>query len=296
MIKRAFSWCAAAVLLAAVPAPASAADLWVTYAPVIHLTKGESKRPANAGEFLQNSSLRWSHGGCPDHEIAARGSVNAKTLGSGGYAHNSTGRLCSHSGKKYSSNQNVRPHGSLGAKEGMFLDLNNDKRGIGSVQAEVYFDYGKGSHLTYWLFYAYNDGPSVQNHEGDWERISIRLDAANKPLTVAYFHHGKYCVQSYASAAKVGTHPVGYSASGTHATYPKAGTFPTEFPGVNDNANGGGEVWETQKRSVLNVKSQPWYGFGGAWGEIGESTHTTGPSGPSAFKGPTPANWSSPAC
>ncbi len=296
MIKRILPSCAAAVLLLAVPAPAQAASLAVTYAPVVYLTKGESKRPTNAGAFIQHSSLRWSHaGGCNDHELAARGKVNAGSLGNGGYKHATSSHLCSH-GKTYASNENVRPYGPLGAKEGMFLDLDNGQRGIGSVSAEVYFDYAKGSHITYWFFYAYNDGPSVQNHEGDWERISIRLDAANKPITVAYFHHGDYCVLSYPSAKKVGTHPVGYSALGTHATYPKAGTFSTEFPGVKDNANGGGETWETYKRSVQNVRSMPWYGFGGGWGEVGESKHTTGPIGPSAHKSPVPGNWSSPAC
>lgn len=136
----------------------------------------------------------------------------------------------------------------------------------------------------------------MQNHQGDWERMSIRLNAANKPVTVAYFHHGKHCVRSYANAKKVGTHPVGYSALGTHATYPGPGRYPTEFAVLKDNATGGGEVWQTYQKKLNNVRSMPWYGYGGGWGEVGESTHTTGPNGPSAFKSPVPNNWSSPAC
>jgi hypothetical protein len=270
-------------------------QLYLAYAPVIYLTKGETKRPTNVGAFLQHAALGWSHSTCPDHQIASLGTVNATSLGSGAYKHQATNSLCAHSGTTYSSNQDVRPRESLGGAEGMYLDLDNAQRGIGSVRAELYYDYLKGDHITYWFFYAYNDGPSVQNHEGDWERISIKLSPTNQPLTVAYFRHGGSCVLSYPSVQKVGTHPVGYAALGTHATYPRAGTYPTKF-GFSDNATGGGEVWSTYARPIHNVKAMPWYGFGGAWGEVGTISDTTGPRGPSAFKSPTPASWTSPAC
>ncbi len=290
------------LLIAGSPAvPAEADDfeaqvqLYLAYAPVIYLTAGETKRPTNPAAFLQHSALGWSHSTCPDHQIASLGTVNATSLGSGAYRHQATNSLCQHSGTVYASNQNVRPHESFGGSEGMYLDLDNGQRGIGSVRAELYYDYLKGDHITYWFFYAYNDGPSVQNHEGDWERISIKLSPTNQPLTVAYFRHGGSCVLSYPSVQKIGTHPVGYAALGTHATYPRAGTYPTKF-GFSDNATGGGEVWSTYLRPIYDVKTMPWYGFGGAWGEVGTVSDTTGPRGPSAFKSPTPASWTSPAC
>lgn len=296
MIKQVLAWGSAVALLLVVPGPAQAADLATTYAPLIYLSKGEAKRPANTGAFIAGSKLTWTHdGGCNDHELAPQGKVDAARLGNGGYQHQTANRICQH-GTKYASNQNVRPYGPLGPREGMFLDLEDKQHGMGSVHSELYYDYVKGSHITYWFFYAFNDGPAVQNHEGDWERVSIRLDAANKPITVAYFSHGGACVLSYPSAKKSGTHPIAYAALGTHATYPKTGQFPTEFPGVKDNVIAGGEVWPTYLRTLRNVRSMPWYGYGGGWGNVGELTHTTGPIGPSAFKSPVPGNWSSPAC
>src|SRR4029079_17612253 len=45
--------------------------------------------------------------------------------------------------------------------------------------------------LQYWLFYYYNDyqllGPlSGGNHEGDWELVQVRLDAAEQPQQIVY--------------------------------------------------------------------------------------------------------------
>jgi hypothetical protein len=287
-------------LVLATAAPSSATEetqLYLAYAPLIYLAQGETHYPTNTAAFLQHTALGWSHdSGCPDHQLASLGTVNATSLGSGGYTHRADNAFCSPGSTVYASNQNVRPYNfESGSPEGMYLDLDNSMRGMGSVRAELYYDYLKGDHITYWFFYAYNDGPSVQNHEGDWERISIKLSATNQPLTVAFFGHGGSCVLSYPSVHKTGTHPIGYSALGTHATYPTIGSHPTEVTGFYDHTSQG-EAWATYIRPIYDVKTMPWYGYGGAWGEVGNFSDTTGPRGPSAFKSPTPASWTSPAC
>ena len=48
--------------------------------------------------------------------------------------------------------------------------------------------------LQYWLFYYYNDyqllGPlSGGNHEGDWELVQLRLDAAEQPEQIVFSQH-----------------------------------------------------------------------------------------------------------
>ncbi|MGY0233796.1 hypothetical protein [Longispora urticae] len=267
------------------------AQLYLAYAPMIYLAQDETKRPTNPQAFIDHSALGWSHDACPDHQIAGLGAVSSYALGPGVYEHTTSNSVCQHSNTTYRSNQDVRPHDS---PEGMYLDLDNAQRGMGSVRAELYYDYQKGDHITYWFFYAYNDGPAVQNHEGDWERISIKLSATNQPVTVAFFGHGGSCVLSYPSVTRIGTHPVGYSALGTHATYPRVGTHPTKY-GFKDTTSKG-EAWATYTRPIHNVKDMPWYGYGGAWGEVGQFSDTTGPRGPSAFKSPTPSSWTSPAC
>lgn len=46
-----------------------------------------------------------------------------------------------------------------------------------------------------------------------------------------------------------------------------------------DQVQAGGARWDTWK-VMANLKSRSWYAYGGAWGEVGVSTWTTGPLGP----------------
>ncbi|WP_181771227.1 hypothetical protein [Amycolatopsis pittospori] len=284
----------AGLLLAGLPmAPATSASVPATLTPYVYLAPDEQNKPVDAEQFVQHSALKWSHSApCPsDHQLAGQGAVSAAGLGGGSYQHQKKGGWpgCKDSGTYYRSNDRVRPH-EIGARDGMYLDLDNGRRGVGSTSAPVYYEYEAKNFITYWMFYPYNNGPLVQNHEGDWERVAIRLDANDKPVTVAYFGHGGSCVKPWASAPKSGGHPIVFSARGTHASYPREGDFPTAL-GFSDHT-GKGAVWQTA--TAYDARTRPWFRFGGAWGEVGESTHTTGPGGPGA-KNPAP-DWAAPAC
>ncbi|MGA8112183.1 MAG: hypothetical protein WCA46_00820 [Actinocatenispora sp.] len=275
--------------------PARADDpAWSRLAPLVYLHPDDDDLPMAAATFVANSRLRWSHdGGCPDHQLADTGQADAAQLGSGGYSHQEENAVCQHSGAAWTSNQLTRPRqdgdGTSGG-EGFFLDLDNTARPGQGTTAPVYYDYAAHGYVTYWFFYGFDDAlTSATDHEGDWERVSIRLDAADQPVTVAFFEHSSYCVLPWASVARTADgRPVAYSASGTHASYPTAGTH-----GLDETA--AGPQWQTSA-NLLPVRSQPWYGFGGAWGEVGETVLTTGPLGPSPFKSPTPSDWSGPSC
>jgi hypothetical protein len=60
-------------------------------------------------------------------------------------------------------------------------------------------------------------------------------------------------------------------------------------PGFKDHTYDGGPIWRTWTRLVdVGEVARPRAGqqficFGGLWGEIGETKHTSGPTGP-AFK------------
>jgi hypothetical protein len=41
--------------------------------------------------------------------------------------------------------------------------------------------------------------------------------------------------------------------------------------------------WRTWEK-LVDAAAQPWYGFGGAWGDVGGMSGTTGPLGPSRYK------------
>ncbi|MEO7730587.1 MAG: Vps62-related protein [Kofleriaceae bacterium] len=285
------------------------------YAPLVYLAKDERYGPTSASRFIRNSELRWSHDeGGSDHKKAGRGEVDETELGDGGYSDQVTypGGVFPH-GRHIRSNQNVRPNdgGGDGGDEGFFLDLDNSKRGaLGEgTNAPVYFEAAGGRYITYWLFYAYNEGPfngvagvgsDIDNHEGDWERISVHLDRGNRAVGVAYYQHDGYKELSWDKVPKHGgSHPIVYSARGSHASYaaPGAKKIETSIVGHDvhtaDDRASKGAAWQTWKH-LTNVRHQKWYGYGGAWGEVGNPivdkfTHdeTTGPQGPS-HKQPAP--------
>lgn len=282
--------------------PADAASITTTYAPLVYLHSSESYLPMSAETFVSRSSLRWSHdGGCNDHELAASGRVSSGSMANGSYTHQTANAICRHSGTTYRSNNKVRPYSlSSDSNEGMFLDMGDSYRKGTGTTSPVYVDYVAKDHLTYWFMYGFSDTPSNAgwgDHEGDWERVSILLNSSNAPTRVAYFTHDGYCTMSWSSAPKSGTHLRVYSAKGSHASYPTSGRHQLKLGGVKvpawDETNAG-KAWNTWN-NVLSVR-QAWYGYGGGWGSVGTNTHSTGPLGPSAYKGPEPSNWYSPTC
>jgi len=279
---------------AGVPSPVS------MYAPFVYLAPGERFTPMDPGSFVTQSSLSWARDqGCPDDVVAARGTIDAGRLGSGGYRHQISNAVCIRHGVQHRSDELTRPRqaGKHGVPEGegFFLNLPNTLRGGQGTGVPVYYEYSPRNYVTYWFFYAFNDAPRPTNmfdHEGDWERISVRLDAHDHAVTVAYFEHDGYCTRPWREAGKHNGHPLAYSARGTHATYPWAGTFPIAHRLATDTT-GRGAGWPTY-RHLANARTQGWFGYGGAWGEVGEGSDSTGPLGPSVFKGAVPPTWSRP--
>lgn len=172
-----------------------------------------------------------------------------------------------------------------------------------------------GLVLTYWMLYGLSEppGPSPAMrafvHEGDWERISVRIAKLGPedsdrylPLSARYHYHEHsreipwYAVRRVVGGTGVeqggATHPVVYSAEGSHASYWRAGRYEAVYePGgrrllaVHDDAITCPECpqWHTWKLT-RPVRGELWYGFGGAWGKVGASAATTGPLGPSRYK------------
>jgi hypothetical protein len=89
--------------------------------------------------------------------------------------------------------------------------------------------------LHYWLFYAFDDWHSLRNrlwqtHEGDWESITVGLDANDGPLFAAYSEHCSGTVAPWRDVTlRGGTHPVAYVALGSHANWFARSTSVTRF-------------------------------------------------------------------
>jgi hypothetical protein len=138
-------------------------------------------------------------------------------------------------------------------------------------------------------------------HEGDWERITVRLDGT-EATEVAYYQHGAGPEKvAYAAVEKRGTHPVVFSGRASHASYRTAG-FQQKFA----DRTGRARAWRTWE-FIADATKQPWYAFGGAWGVVRGVPRTvralgrraglpigdgefTGPSGPCS-KRPAPDDW-----
>lgn len=170
--------------------------------------------------------------------------------------------------------------------------------------------------ITYWMFYGLSQPPGPKavlrrfRHEGDWERISVLLEHRGGsdsyvPVSVRYHFHDEnrdvpwHAVRRVAAeSGGAATHPVAYIAKTSHASYPRAGRYEEEFrvrgrrvEVVHDEGIACPDCpqWETWQ-VLRRVTDEPWYGFGGAWGEVAdnplEPRGTTGPLGPSRYKTP----------
>lgn len=257
--------------------------------PVVYLHPSEQLLPSDPLVFLAGSRLVWAHDdSCRDHLVA--GHIDPHRLGAGGYQHRESERAllhCDHDGHAIGSNSNARPRTREVGEEGFFLDLQQRqvRAGIG-VTAPVLYYHVPGRYIVYWFFYAYNDGGPF-DHEGDWENITVHLDAQDRPTEVAFFAHGRPRVYPWDGIDREGSHPVVYSAKGSHASYARPG-FHLAIPGFDSTS--AGPKWRTW-RHLRNVVREDWWGYGGAWGEVGEIAATTGPQGPSPYKIGLPLEW-----
>jgi hypothetical protein len=273
-------------------------------------------------------------GAVEDHRVLMGAFDPAKLAGPDAYAHAPVDAHCNAgSGAKVPASAHTRPWDSgngrprdLPLREGWALDLDDGARTpaprLDRDEAQqvlqdvpVYFERhqeGIDERITYWFFYGLSRPPGepgltdAVSHEGDWERISVLVQhqpgsATYLPLSVRFHTHDGHrditwrAVTRIAAAGSPGaTHPVAYSARGSHATYWRTGDYAIVVKAlgrpafsVEDHAMAcsGCPEWRTWER-LVDATQQPWYGFGGAWGRAGSLAGggTTGPLGPSPYK------------
>ncbi len=207
--------------------------------------------------------------------------------------------------RRYHANQLTRPHEDDSARapdltpgEGFHLDLDDgalngeflsDRYGQATVEAPAYYESRPanvggedGLRLTYWTLFAASraTATSPAAHEGDWQRIEVLLRGADgryEPDSVRLQRRdGSWrripwrAIDRSAAAPGPRTHPVILAAGGSHEFTPSQG---------GDGGCFGCGRWATWEH-LEDVRAQDWYGFGGAWGEMGPTAATTGPLGP----------------
>jgi hypothetical protein len=161
--------------------------------------------------------------------------------------------------------------------------------------------------LQYWFFYVFND--FNDKHEGDWEMIQLDFDAPTasqalrtKPALVGYSQHeGAESARWGDSKLQIleGTHPVVYSALGSHANYFTSalhlGRSAAQGLGCDDTSGPSIELWPDVSVIPTDTdayrRAYPWLGFEGHWGEKHEGFYN-GPTGPTTkFQWAAPISW-----
>lgn len=297
------------------------------FAPSIKFHPDEKYFGGDPNDFLAVSKLRWlqkrqkcPQQGSPAAVVAKAGAVNPLWLAGEGGVYKALGmseecdarRVLGHSPPSLAGNVDENGYGFV-------LDAPKSVR-PGNTTSPLYAEYvdppGKNPYILYWLWYPHNEWRGVcvgppplrlvgvcvnavrEVHEGDWEHVVVRVNPDTlKAETVAFYRH--YCVaDEHAFGSLDGdptepTHFVVYAARGGHASFAHGKKRPQGSCSVSYDRTGlfndSGKVWRPWENGpIRDATKQPWYGFGGHWGNNGPSTpigpiDNYGPPGP----GPT---------
>jgi Vacuolar protein sorting-associated protein 62 len=71
--------------------------------------------------------------------------------------------------------------------------------------------------VQYWFLYFFNF--RLNEHESDWEQVTVRLDEDGKPIGVFYSAHEGGHIEDWKDIRRRGVHPVAFPALGSHANY-----------------------------------------------------------------------------
>jgi Vacuolar protein sorting-associated protein 62 len=261
-------------------------------------------RPANVDWYLPKVHMRFDHPNCPDHQVLAIGQVTADSVWRQTHPTSSgIAPLCSHTSTTLASGTSTA---TFTKHEDFFLQPEDDDlvhpgippsrssewRVYGHVRKSGYVRASDRKAAAYdvqiWFFYAYNDSVGGVNHEADWEHATISVTSDLDVVSVYFSAHSDgNRFDDLTKLAWTGrTHPVGYSADGSHAVYESAGEHPSAVPGFPDHTYDGGPIWETwnnftnlgERGKILH--GQSWAQYDGRWGEVGAIEDTSGPVGP----------------
>lgn len=308
--------------------------LLVKFAPEVRLHPADWTRPSSVEWWLGRTKMGFNHPTCPDCEILARGGPSQSNIATKGHRPKSNWPECSHTGERHSVLSNsstdfylnapcsgrdsTKPiHTAPGADD---VHRGDGSGGSWTTYGHVFSPAGSPANyfIQYWFFYPYNDFKGVSGHEGDWEHVTVVVEKSREIAVSMYFsqHLGGRLLPvnpSPESGERVtfvdGTHPVVYSAIGSHACYPRAGQWDVAFPFppmdlpleqalhdalLHDHTGDGGPRWQTWERPLVNIgekdhpmNNQTFTFYGGRWGDIGTNLGKASPSWTLGPVGPT---------
>jgi hypothetical protein len=282
------------------------ADAKVTierWAPLIRLHKFERHLPSEPEIFRKSTRFRESRfgddRGWNKHErIWKTGDLYGSDYQAAGWddiVHQSGLFLARHDPNRAQKSLNARPRDDKnvcgeGSVNGLFLErvrrLRKERSGmptsaVRQIDAPVFVDiyYDPEHHMVrvlYWFFYELNHWHFMITHEGDWEHVTMvyreehfRQKLAPKWVYFAQHNHGE--IFQYVDLDRYDqTHRIVYVdkvGHPCHADVDHRYEYVYEW-----------KTWEDNR--IQFVPRAEWRDFAGAWGEVGETKHTTGPLGP----------------
>lgn len=273
-------------------------------------TSGDWTRPANVEWYLARTRLGFHHGGACGDDFPFIYYPTLSQLLSQQHQGMTAWPYCEHTSTIYNSAGSSYSEG-----DHFFLQIVDDEAtdpgisdpGQWKVYTHVYRNTLGGYSLQYWFFYAYDDWASGANHEGDWEHITVVLNAQGQVSRVWMGQHtaeeGYY---PHELTWLGGTHPEVWVADGSHASYGSEYACDNANQGPDENcwtnysqrwftwAGGQGYLYAgMQGGGLVNVgevdtsptgrhpmPGQEWMMFSGRWGEQGNTVYTSGPRSP----------------
>ena len=234
-------------------------------APIVFLAGTEEYYPTNADQFLANSDLHFRHGQlCGSCGVRARprqqdllGWSHEKKFGVGDGL---VGGTCKHKSPTRANTVHIE-NGGMNNDHHFYLEVSqamwrgsrdgNDWRMYGHV-----FPRDGGVEVQFWFLFGYSDAALSDNHQGDWEAMSTRLDARGEVISVRTCAHGACQDYSAGELTFSDGHPHVFVASGTHAIYPSRRVcdrkeYETKLGSLLGGCPGGGLTWFAGEDTVF---------------------------------------------
>lgn len=281
-------------------------DRWVIeYAPQLMFHRDERHFPSTPESFHLNSRFREARQGRRDGgwkkgsgwETSNRKGDPYYQIGWDIIEEQTAERSGEFVGQHPSIRPTLRPYGGRNlfrwggrGKEGLFLERdrisNRASSGnpplSGIVTAPLFLDAapvqtsaGSFVKVLLWFFYELNRWHGLLTHEGDWEHVTYLVDAdlikgLGPPSHVYFAQHNSGEIRPWSELED--------SDSGHPKMFVDPNGHPTK-PSVRNPADYGPR-WETWTQAFKWIRDTPWCEYSGAWGEVGQTKHTTGPLGP----------------
>ncbi|GLC57663.1 hypothetical protein PLESTB_001251300 [Pleodorina starrii] len=238
-------------------APALSDDILAAYCPVLHLHHHDAYRPVSVEWFIERAQLNYYNGGVTGaaelHELDQVPGGVVKLIPAGQVTQD-----------KLLEAQASCPHPSnlsLTVGPEHYGGVNCDQLDEVPIYAHaklVVDDYGapEAYEINYITYYAFNGAYHLPanvplfrtgHHVGDWEHLTVRLDAASLELQGVWYNAHRNIEGEWCPAEAVPRTPcgriVGYVAINGHGIYPHCGTIPRLFFVANDRTSRRGPVW-----------------------------------------------------